>query len=122
MKRLSFLFSILISLGLLFSPASSASALSIMHHFYNFSRNCVKVVASPIKGALIQGPKDIKSAYVGEVWEKEKEEDRGQWRYKLYGIWRAPGVEAKAIVDGLTESFTAAGSGIKELISIFWGD
>lgn len=122
MKRAAPLLQILIASSLLCFPALPVFALSTVHHLYNFSRQCCRVIAAPIKGALIRGPQAIKAAYVAEVWEQEKPEDQGKFRNKLFGVWRAPGEEAKAIIDGITEGLSVAGDAFKEIISIFWGD
>ncbi|MBN1585912.1 MAG: hypothetical protein JW937_00610 [Candidatus Omnitrophica bacterium] len=83
----------------------------------------VQVVGAPFYWTFYQGPKNAKKAYVEEVWELEKEEQRGKWRNRLI---KAPprmiGEEAKAIVDGITGSVDAAGEALKEFISIFCSD
>jgi hypothetical protein len=78
--------------------------------------------ASPFEGIFITGPDNIKEAYVYEAYEREKVEDRGKLKGKLFGVWRAPGEELKGIVSGLVESVDYGSRAVKELISIVWSD
>lgn len=105
--------------GILPKPAG---ALSLRHHLINMGRNTAQIVIAPVYGTFIAGPKKVKEAYMYEVWGREKEEKRGLLRYKLFALWRAPGEEAKSIIDGLSESVTSAGTVIKELLSILFSD
>ena len=105
----------------LLSPCQTF-ALSPPHHLYNISRRLCEVVGAPIYGVFFQGPKNIKEAYVSEVWEQEKPENRGQLHRKLFALWRAPGEEAKGIIKGITDSVSSLGQAGTELISLFFGD
>lgn len=99
-----------------------AYALSGRHHLINTCKNLGQAVMAPFYGLLIKGPKNVKQAYKYEVWEREKPEKRGLLRYKMFGLWRAPGEESKGIIDGLTESINFQGQALKEFISIFFSD
>jgi hypothetical protein len=99
-----------------------AFALSTVHHLYLISRRLVEVVGGPFYGVFVQGPKNIKTAYQAEVWEQEKTYKNGTLKFKIVGILRAPGEEAKGAVDGITDTVTSAGKAAKEFISIFFGD
>lgn len=95
---------------------------STRHHLIDMGKSLVECVGAPFYHTFVQGPKDVKAEYNYEVWEREKPEKRGLLKYKLFGIWRAPGVEAKAIVDGVVESVKSAGNFVKEFLSIFFSD
>lgn len=112
-----FLFSVSMCL---YCPASFA--LSTPHHLYSMSRACVRVIGALPYALFVQGPKNIKETYRQEVWEQEKEKHRGKMKYKLAGIARAPGEEAKAVVDGVVFLVTDTGAFCKDFISIFFGD
>ena len=105
-----------------FSFCQQAFALSTVHHLYLISRRLVEVVGGPFYGIFVQGPKNVKAAYHAEVWEQEKPYKNGTFKYKAAGVLRAPGEEAKGLVDGVTGSVTSAGKAAKEFISIFFGD
>ncbi|MCD6583323.1 MAG: hypothetical protein J7K71_01375 [Candidatus Omnitrophica bacterium] len=105
----------------LLSPSPSFS-YSVRGHLINMGKNLVEFTFSPLYGALIKGPKNIKKAYSYEVWGREKPEKRGLLRYRLFAIWRAPGEEVKGIIEGLEKSIIAGADFIKELISIFFSD
>lgn len=92
------------------------------HHLVNMGRNLLNVIFSPLKGAIIKGPQEIKKMYSYEVHEREKPYKRGLLRYKIFALWRAPGVELKAIVDGVTNSIVSAGNFFKETLSIVFSD
>ena len=111
----------LLCVGILF-PSSPAYALSAPHHLYNFSRRLVEVVGAPLYAIFYDGPKRIKKAYQDEVWGVEKPEKRGKMINRLKSVPRAIGEEAKAAVDGVTQSVGSGGQAVKELISIFFGD
>ncbi len=113
---------VLIIIVLLFSLSFNAYSSSTRHHLINMGKNLTKCIFSPLYGIFIQGPKNIKEAYQYEVWEREKPEKRGQLRYKLFSLWRAPGEETKGIIDGLVDSTKAGGQVLKEFISIFFSD
>ncbi len=100
----------------------NAYALSARHHLINTGKNLIKMVISPFKGILVTGPKNIKKAYRYEVYEREEIEKRGKFRYKLFGIWRAPGEEIKGTVSGVVDTVKYAGEVIKEFTSIFFSD
>jgi hypothetical protein len=100
----------------------SAFAYSTEHHLVNMGRDLLNVIASPVKGALFQGPANIKKMYDYEVHGREKPEKRGLLRYKLFALWSAPAVELKAIIDGLVSSVSYAGSFCKEFLSIPFSD
>ena len=95
---------------------------SIRNHLINMGKNLGEAVGSPFYGTFFKGPKNIKKAYIYEVWEKEKPEKINLFRYKLFALWRAPGEETKGIIDGLVNSVQASGNCLKELISIFFSD
>ena len=95
---------------------------SIRHHLINIGKGLVETVGSPLYGTFIQGPKNIKNAYNYEVWEREKEEKRGLLRYKLFGIWRAPGEQLKGMIDGVVDSVKGCGKALKNILSIFFSD
>lgn len=105
---------------LLFS--SPAYALSPPHHLYKISRRLVEVVGAPLYGIFYQGPKNMKKAYMQEVWEQEKPKHNGKLRFKLKAIPRLFGEELKAAVDGVTASVSSAGEAVKEFLSIFLSD
>ena len=122
MKKLRLkLFGIFIAGALLFL-SERAFALSTPHHLYNMSRRLYETVGGPFYGLCIQGPKNAKKAYVSEVWEQEKPKHRGLVRYKLLGLWRAPGEETKGIITGITDGVTSLGKACIEFVSIFFGD
>jgi hypothetical protein len=112
---------LLISSLICLSPPP-AYALATAHHLYNTSRRLCETIGGPFYGLLFQGPKNVKDAYFSEVWEQEKSENRGLLRNKLFGIYRAPGEEAKGIITGITDSVTSLGKACIEFISIFFGD
>lgn len=95
---------------------------STPHHIYNMSRRLVEAAGGPLYGIFVAGPRNVKIAYIAEVREQEKPEKRGKLRYKVFGIWRAPGEEIKGVIDGITHSVSSAGRFCKEFISIFFGD
>ncbi len=116
-KQVGFLF----LLGMLyFCPP--AHALSAPHHLYKASRRLVEAVGGPLYGIFYDGPKRMKKAYQEEVWGAEKPEKRGKPIRVLKAVPRALGEEAKATVDGVTQSVVSAGQAAKELISVFLGD
>ena len=95
---------------------------SIRHHLIDMGKNLVKFTFSPLYGAFIKGPKNIKEAYEYEVYGSEDPQKRGLLRKKLFAIWRAPGEEMKGIIDGLVDSAIAGGQFLKEFLSIFFSD
>jgi hypothetical protein len=105
-----------------FSFLQDVYALSIRHHLFNTGKNLVKMVVSPFKGVLVAGPKNIKRAYTYEVYEREKVEQREKFRYKVFGVWRAPGEEIKGTVSGVVDTVKYGGEAIKEFTSIFFSD
>jgi hypothetical protein len=111
---------ILLSLSLFLSGKSYAYTTE--HHLVNMGRDVLNVVFSPLKGAFIQGPHDIKKVYNYEVYEREKPEKRGLLRYKIFAVCSAPAVELKAIIDGAVNSVTSAGKFFKESLCIFFSD
>ena len=102
--------------------AARAHAYTTEHHLINMGRDLLNVVASPVKAALKQGPEDVRKMYQYEVYEREKPEKRGRFRYKLFALLSAPAVELKAIIDGTVQSVSFAGSFCKELLSIPFSD
>jgi hypothetical protein len=64
----------------------------------------------------------MKKAYVDEIWGVEKPEQQGKPIHVFKAVPRALGEEAKAAVDGVTQSVVSGGQAVKELISIFLGD
>jgi hypothetical protein len=85
-------------------------------------RDLLNVIASPVKAAFKEGPKDVRTMYQHEVYEREKPEKRGLIRYKLFALFRAPAVELKAIIDGAVTSVSHVGSFCKEFLSIPFSD
>ncbi|MBN1913475.1 MAG: hypothetical protein JW788_03650 [Candidatus Omnitrophica bacterium] len=106
----------------IFMPSRSAFCRSTPHHIYNISRRLVETVGAPFYGAFVAGPKNIKKTWHEEVWEQEKPEKRGKFKYKAAAVMRSPGEEAKGIIDGVTSSVSSFGSALKEFVSIFFGD
>jgi hypothetical protein len=96
--------------------------MSVRGHIIEMSKSAQKVIIAPLKGVFIDGPQRIQDAYQYEVYGREKEEKRGLLRYKLFGLWRAPGEEAKAIIDGCVESIESLGEMGKSFLSIFFSD
>lgn len=116
-------FTLLITIFLLtLVYSSNAYSHSTRHHLIDSAKNLGSAVKAPFKSLLVDGPRTIKETYKYEVWEREKEEDRGQFKYKLFSIWRAPGDEIKAGVDGITNCIKHLGISIKELLSIPFSD
>jgi hypothetical protein len=113
---------IIICADIFLSSSPPAFALASAHHLYNVSRRLCETVGAPFYGLLVQGPGNVKDAYVSEAWEQEKPENNGLLRNKLFGIYRAPGEEAKGIITGITDSVTSLGKACIELISVFFGD
>ena len=105
-----------------FAFCQQAYGHSIRHHLINMGKNLVKFTFSPLYGALIKGPENIKEAYQYEVYGSENPEKRGLLRKKLFAIWRSPGEEMKGIIDGLVDSAKAGGEFLKEFLSIFFSD
>ena len=103
-----------------YTPLSYAH--SARHHLIKATKGIIGAAFSPLYGILIQGPKNIKEAYTYEVYQREKPEKRGQLRYKLFGIWRAPGEEVKGIIDGISDTVTHSTTSLKELVSILFSD
>jgi hypothetical protein len=101
---------------------TEANASSTRHHLINMGKRLIECVSYPLRGVFIKGPANIKAAYQYEVHGREKPEDRGLLRYKLFAIWRSPGEEVKGIIDGLVDGIKSGGQSLKELISIFFGD
>jgi hypothetical protein len=102
--------------------SQEAFALATLHHLYNASRRMYEAVGAPLYGVLIQGPKNVKTAYMDEAWHQEKPEKRGKFKYKVFGVLRSPGEEAKGIIKGVTDSVSSLGKVCWELISIVFGD
>jgi len=97
-------------------------ALSTRGHIIEAGKSVTDAVVAPLKGLFYVGPKHIRDAYQYEVYGREKEEKRGLLRYKLFALWRAPGEEAKAVIDGCVESVESLGAATKNIISIFFSD
>ena len=97
-------------------------AYSTRNHLINMGKKLVETVGGPIYGIFVKGPKNIKQAYRYEVYELEKPEKRNRIKSKIFGIWRAPGEEAKGIIDGSVNCVKSAGDFLKEFISIFFSD
>lgn len=116
------LINIIILLSLILFLSQKSYAYTTEHHLVNMGRNLLNVVFSPLKGAFIQGPQEIKKMYKYEVYEREKPEKRGLLRYKIFALWSAPAVELKAIIDGLVNSAAAGGKFFKEFLSIPFSD
>jgi len=118
MKRLTTLFLIL----LILTVTNPVHASSTRGHLITMGRSLIETIGSPLYGIFIQGPKNAKQAYTYEAWGREKEEKRGLMRYKMLGVWRAPGEEAKGAISGLVDCTKSAGNFFTELISIFFSD
>ena len=101
---------------------SSVYAHSARHHVIDMGKSIIEAVFSPLYGIFIKGPKNVKEAYQYEVHEREDPQKRGLMRYKLFAIWRAPGEEAKGVIDGIVGSVKSLGNSLKEFISIFFSD
>lgn len=99
-----------------------AYALSTVHHGYLIGRRLCQAVLAPFQGMFYDGPINIKRAYVGEVWQREKPEKNGKLSYKIVGVLRAPGEEAKGIVGGIKKSTGKFCDAATELISMVSGD
>lgn len=112
----------LLAITLLFLTPSSAQAKSVRGHIFEMSRSVYDAVKAPITGIFVDGPKRMYATYQYEVHGREKEEKRNLFRYKLFAIWRAPGEEVKAIIDGCTQSVEHLGTCAKEGISVFFSD
>ena len=102
-----------------FSCCQQAFALSTVHHLYLISRRLVEVVGSPFYGIFVQGPKNVKAAYHAEVWEQEKPYKNGTLKFKAAGVLRAPGEEAKGLVDGITDSVSSGGNALNNSSQYF---
>lgn len=118
MKKLTKILLILIFL----IPSINAYPSSTRGHLITMGKSLVETIGAPIYGIFVQGPKNIKQAYTYEAWEREKKEKRGLLRYKMLGIWRAPGEEAKGIIKSLVNCTKNGGKFLTELISIFFSD
>ncbi len=103
-------------------PAQTVFALSARHHLYNMGRELVEVVRQPLHGLLIQGPANVRQTFRYEVYGRENPEERGQFRYVLFALWRAPGDQLKGMIDGVVGSVEAAGNFTKEFLSISFSD
>lgn len=113
---------ILMLLILTFTFTSPIFARSAINHIIKSGNNITKAIGSPFYGLLYKGPKNIKETWQYEVHEREKEEDRGKLKYKLFSIWRAPGDELKGTIDGLTDMVKYSGDALKEILSIPFSD
>ena len=111
-----------IFISLIFLPVKLAFSRSTPHHIYNISRRLVETVGAPFYGVFVGGIKNIKKTWHEEVWEQEKPEKRGKFKYKAVAVLRAPGEEIKGIIDGITSGVSSFGSALKEFVSIFFGD
>jgi len=107
---------------LCFSLGINSYAYSARHHLIRTGKGLAGIIVEPLKGIFIQGPQNIKKAYQYEVWEREDPEKRGQNRYRLFALWRAPGEEIKGAVDGLVRGVSSAGDAVKNLLSIIFSD
>ena len=101
---------------------SNVYAKSIRGHIIGAGQDLVNVVVAPIKGLVYTGPQKIKKAYDYEVYGREKEEKRGLFRYKMFAVWRAPGEELKATIDGCVEAVSSCGAAVNEIISAIFSD
>ncbi|MFH1578124.1 MAG: hypothetical protein ABIC18_03525 [Candidatus Omnitrophota bacterium] len=101
---------------------SQTQAYSVRHHLINMGKSLVELTFSPLYGAFVKGPKNIKEAYEYEVYGSEKPEKQGLLRKKLFAFWRAPGEETKGLIDGIIGSTKAGGRFLKEFLSIFFSD
>ncbi len=110
-----------IGIILLYSPLP-VYAKSVRGHLFEMGDALCGIVKEPLRGAFISGPENIKKAYMYEVHQREKPEKRGLLRYRLLAFWRAPGEEAKGIVDGCVKGVESLGTMSKECISIFFSD
>lgn len=120
MKKTNKILLFLLLVTLTFSP--NAYPYSARHHLINVGKSAIKIVIAPLHGLLIKGPQNIKDAYTYEAGKREKKEKRELLRYKLFAIWRAPGEEAKGIIDGVVEAVQAGGDLLKNFLSIFFSD
>jgi len=109
--------------GTLMLPiAPNAYAHNPPHHVYLIFRRLTQAVLAPFQGVFFDGPRMIKDAYVSEVWEQEKPEKRGKFLFKVVGVLRAPGEEAKGAVGGVKKSAGKFCDAATELVSLFSGD
>jgi hypothetical protein len=102
--------------------ASGVWALSARGHLIAAGKSAKNAIIAPVRGVFYDGPRRIADAYQYEVYGREKEEKRGRFRYKVFALWRAPGEEAKAIIDGGVASVASLGEMTKNLLSIFFSD
>ena len=118
--------STLIAAGLalsLLTAMPAAYAHNPPHHVYLIFRRLTQAVLAPFQGVFYDGPVNIKKAYVGEVWEKEKPEDNGRFSSKAKAVLlRAPGEELKAAVGGIKKSANKICDAGTELLSLVTGD
>lgn len=119
MKKLN---NIMATLAFIFLIAYPAYAHSTRQHLIDMGRDLIETAFSPLYGAFVKGPHNIKEEYSYEVWGREKPEDRGLLRYKIFALWRAPGELMKGVIDGVVGSAKSGGEFFKEFISIFFGD
>jgi hypothetical protein len=97
-------------------------AYTTEHHLINMGRNLLNIVASPIKGVFINGPREVKKKFRYEVFEQENPENNKRLGSFLFALWSSPAVEVKSIVDGIVDSSCYAGKFIKEFLSIPFSD
>jgi hypothetical protein len=121
-KQRIFIHSVIFQLILMLLYPSTSCAMSARGHMIESARSLTNVIIAPLKGIFYAGPLRIRDAYQYEVYGREKEEKRGLLRYKLFAMWRAPGEEMKATIDGVVESVESLGSVTKNLLSIFFSD
>ena len=101
---------------------SNVYAKSVRGHIIGAGAELTNVVVAPIKGIVYTGPKNIQKAYDYEVHGREKAEKRGLFRYKMFAVWRAPGEELKATIDGCVEAVSSCGAAVNEIISAIFSD
>ena len=120
MKKTGRILFILFFMLFIFSP--QAHAYSIRHHFINIGKNLCKFTLAPLNGLFIKGPQNIKEAYRYEVYGSDDPAKNGLLRKKIFALWRAPGEEAKGLIDGVVESVIAGAECLKNFLSIFFSD
>lgn len=120
MKNRKYVFFIILTLFLMLS--APAHAKSARGHLIKAGSDITSAVYAPFEAIFITGPKKIKDVWNYEVNNREKPEKRGLFRYKAFSVWRAPGCEAKALIDGCVKSITKSGDAVTNLISIFFSD
>jgi hypothetical protein len=111
---------VVVAIACCFSLVTPAHARSVRHHLINAGEKLGEAAGAPLHALVVEGPRNIRDAW---NYETHGEQDRKNRLLNIViALWRAPGEQIKAVVNGIGRSVSAASEMTVELLSIPFSD